>query len=328
VANPLDPFSIEELRAELILRSSMAPRFIKVASRNRARDLRPGLGGINSAEIVAELRAKQKAVYGEDDRIEIDAIAKEGVRKIADSVAAIFRAKDVIDNGDGTVSLPETTLASEYAAAGTPLCKSEPFQRQPSGAVCTAFLVGKDVMATAGHCLDESNMKARRLVFGYRMRPDGTAVTTVQASDVYQATEILGRKEEDAGADWAVVRLDREVTGRTPLTVRQSGKVDDGQSLFVMGHPIGLPLKYAGSAAVRRNKPADFFIANLDTFGGNSGSPVFNATTLAVEGILVRGEQDFVPKGECLVSLVCPVQGCSGEECTRITLISALLEHH
>ncbi|NKC16754.1 MAG: hypothetical protein GKR94_32545 [Gammaproteobacteria bacterium] len=55
-----------------------------------------------------------------------------------------------------------------------------------------------------------------------------------------------------------------------------------------------------------RNTHEDYFVANLDPFGGNSGSPVFNADTLTVERILVRGEQDFAPMDGCFVSMVCP----------------------
>ncbi|WP_420540401.1 S46 family peptidase (plasmid) [Paenibacillus polymyxa] len=52
------------------------------------------------------------------------------------------------------------------------------------------------------------------------------------------------------------------------------------------------PIKsgFAVGAAVRDNPPNAFFVANLDTYGGNSGSPVFNSDTHEVEGILVRGE--------------------------------------
>ena len=50
-----------------------------------------------------------------------------------------------------------------------------------------------------------------------------------------------------------------------------------------------------------------------------SGSPVFNSDTHEVEGILVRGETDFVTQGSCRVSLVCPSSGCRGEDCTRTT---------
>jgi hypothetical protein len=74
---------------------------------------------------------------------------------------------------------------------------------------------------------------------------------------------------------------------------------------------------------VRDNTPVPFFAANLDTYGGNSGSPVFNATSGTVEGILVRGENDFVSNGSCYVSLVCPTTGCRGEDVTRSTVWSS-----
>ena len=69
-----------------------------------------------------------------------------------------------------------------------------------------------------------------------------------------------------------------------------------------------------------------FFVANLDTYGGNSGSPVFASDTNRVEGILVRGETDFeqTPAG-CQISLVCPTSGCRGEDITRTTQFSSLV---
>ena len=70
---------------------------------------------------------------------------------------------------------------------------------------------------------------------------------------------------------------------------------------------------------MRTNTADGYFVANLDTYGGNSGSPVFNSDTHEVEGILVRGERDFVQAGGCTVSLVCPDTGCRGEDCTRVT---------
>ncbi len=93
----------------------------------------------------------------------------------------------------------------------------------------------------------------------------------------------------------------------------------------MIGHPVGLPTKFAGEAVVRSNQQSAFFVANLDTYGGNSGSPVFNSDTHEVEGILVRGETDFVPQGGCNVSLVCPTSGCRGEDCTRTTEFSNLV---
>ena len=72
-----------------------------------------------------------------------------------------------------------------------------------------------------------------------------------------------------------------------------SGKVKTAQGVYVIGHPCGLPLKYVPDAEVRENAAASFFVANLDTYGGNSGSPVFNAQNNKVEGILVRRGDGF-----------------------------------
>ena len=61
-----------------------------------------------------------------------------------------------------------------------------------------------------------------------------------------------------------------------------------------------------------------FLVANLDTYGGNSGSAVFNATDGKIEGVLVRGEMDYVFKNGCRISNVCATDACRGEDVTLI----------
>jgi hypothetical protein len=203
------------------------------------------------------------------------------------------------------------------------LCNGERFRDQPVGAFCSGFLVAPDIIATAGHCVDTSNVTNTCFVFGFRMRNAVTAETTINDSDVYSGASIVGRQQN--GADWALVRLDRRVTNHRVVRIRRTGKIGDTQALHVIGHPVGLPTKFADGAAVRDNTPNAFFVANLDTYGGNSGSPVFNRDTHEVEGVLVRGETDFVPQGTCNVSLVCPDTGCAGEDCTRTTEFAQLV---
>lgn len=64
----------------------------------------------------------------------------------------------------------------------------------------------------------------------------------------------------------------------------------------------------------------EFFVANLDSFGGNSGSAVFNVTTEEVEGILVRGEADYKkkPGSSCGTPFKCKDDACRGEDVTYI----------
>jgi hypothetical protein len=142
---------------------------------------------------------------------------------------------------------------------------------------------------------------------------------------IFKGIGIITREEESTGADYALVKLDRPATGRTILKIRRKGKIANGQPVFVIGHPSGLPQKYAPGADVRSNSKPAFFTANLDTYGGNSGSPVFNEETGDAEGILVRGDTDFVRVGTCFVSNVCPTTGCRGEDVTRTTLFADLV---
>jgi len=238
----------------------------------------------------------------------------------ADGAVALFDASDVVDNGNGTSTLQTTNYGTTYN-----LCASEPFRTQPTGAFCSGFLVASNVVATAGHCVDTGNLAKVRFVFGFRMANANTANTVLSNGNIYRGVELLGRTLTSNGADWSVVRLDRAVLNHRITRVRFGGRIANNQAIHVIGHPSGLPTKYAPGANVRDNGPAAFFTANLDTYGGNSGSPVFDAQTHLVEGVLVRGENDYVLQGACWVSLACPATGCRGEDCTRTTEFASIV---
>jgi hypothetical protein len=65
-----------------------------------------------------------------------------------------------------------------------------------------------------------------------------------------------------------------------------------------------------------------FFRSNLDTFSGNSGAPVINIETGVVEGVLVRGSEDykFDITYECFRPKVCV--NCVGEDVTRSNIMT------
>ena len=263
---------------------------------------------------------RQKVVYGTDDRIDVFQMVPGRDLDDVDSVVALFNAGEIVDNGNGT-----STLSTQNFGTSNNLCAGEAFASQPVGAHCSGFLVGADLVATAGHCVNDGNVTNKRFVFGFRMRDAATAETVISNTEIYSGAAVVGRQEVGDGADWAVIRLDRPVTNHRIADIRRTGRIGDGQAVHVIGHPVGLPTKFAGGASVRDNSPAAFFVANLDTYGGNSGSPVFNSATHQVEGILVRGETDFVMQGSCNISLVCPSTGCRGEDVTRTTEFAQLV---
>jgi V8-like Glu-specific endopeptidase len=83
-------------------------------------------------------------------------------------------------------------------------------------------------------------------------------------------------------------------TNKTALPYRKKGKINTNAKLVVIGHPSGLPQKVSDDGQILNNKEEDFFVTNLDTFGGNSGSPVVDLNSGMIEGILVRGEEDYI----------------------------------
>jgi hypothetical protein len=275
---------------------------------------RDSLGGVDTASLVEAVKDNQKVIYGVDDRKDLFEISDPALLRDADCVVSLFRAGSIDDNNDGT-----STLRTVNFGASRNLCSGEAFREQPSGAFCSGFLVSRDIVATAGHCIDVGSVDQTRFVFGFMMIDSATAQTTISNGEIYSGVAIVGRVLDTSGADWALVRLDRGVTNHVIPNVRTSGRIPRNQAVHVIGHPSGLPIKVAGGANVRDNSPKTFFVANLDTYGGNSGSPVFNSDTHQVEGILVRGERDFVSADGCMVSLVCPTTGCRGEDCTRTT---------
>ncbi len=253
----LESFSLETLRAELTARTQLGVGLEKTLARvSSILEPNPDLEGHSVDEIVERILLVQKGIYGDDDREEIVNVSTQEIVENANAVAAIFKINDVVNNDNGTISLPTRTLGEKFEEQGVKLCSDEPFHEQPSGAICTAFLVKPDIIITAGHCLNKHNLHTRRFVFGYIVREDGKAVTTVSADNVYMGVEILGWEQDGGGPDWTAVRLDRKVEGIAPLKYRTTGKIEDNTSVYVIGHPIGLPKKFASSAEVTDNKAA------------------------------------------------------------------------
>ncbi|MGD9018575.1 MAG: serine protease [Desulfobacterales bacterium] len=311
--NAIIDYGPEEILSELQFREGSRKATAK------RRGARP-LAHVDSGHLVKALRDAQKLVYGVDDRIDMHQVTDPDILMRAEAVAALIDMVRLTDNGDGTSTLLTALYKNTHL-----LCEGERFRNQPVAPHCTGFLVAPDIIATAGHCIQQNNLAQTRFVFGFRMMSDSDARTVIANENIFRGIAILDREEVSTGADYALVRLDRAATGRPVLAIRRSGKIGDAQSVFVMGHPSGLPLKYAPGATVRDNADANFFIANLDTYGGNSGSPVFNTDDGTVEGILVRGDTDFVRVGNCYVSNVCPTTGCRGEDVTRTNVFADLV---
>lgn len=269
---------------------------------------------------------KEKVVYGVDDRLDLfETINPLHARLAASTAAMIPNYKLEANLNDGKVGIKGSVLKSRG------ICEDARFAQQMTSASCSGFLVAPDLIITAGHCIrSEGDCSQNSWVFDFaKMTADQSETEfAVDESKVYRCKEIVARDlSRFSKNDFALIRLERPVADRTPLTVRTEGRIEDQTPLVIIGHPTGLPVKIADGAFVRRNDNDVFFVANTDSFGGNSGSAVFNSDTGVVEGILVRGEQDYVYDAGlgCRVPRVCDMDSCRGEDITRITNVKALM---
>lgn len=238
-----------------------------------------------------------KTISGEDDRRDIYAVQDSRIREWADSTCALVDASQLVDLGGGEFKLRTHAYTLSFAINGFPIslepCDGEPFAGQPVAANCTGFVIGDDLIATAGHCVDDAfNLDDVRFIFGFRMLNASEANTRFSADRIYSAVEVIAGSNELRADDFAIVRVDRPITapGAVPLPLRQVDAVPVGARVGVIGHPLGLPAKATfGASMVTGNDPdSQFFVTDIDAFGGNSGSPVFNADSGIVEGVLVR----------------------------------------
>ncbi len=263
-----------------------------------------------------------KVVYGEDDRLEPFEVNGRFF-ELSRSTAAMIPKLAMTEGRNDTYEIEYSPLTKRN------VCQDEKFADQGTPAICSGFLVAPDIIVTAGHCVDnESFCNDYYWVFDYALTSAGdNHYSTANKENVYKCKKIYAQELNNTTMmDFGIVILDRPVTNRNYLSINTNKRIEDRTPIVVIGHPSGLPTKIAGGARVRDNSNDIFFSANLDTFGGNSGSAIFNEKTGDVVGILVRGENDYVndKDRECQVVNKCADSDCRGEDVTRIENIRQL----
>ena len=273
-------------------------------------------GLINKVRKEGIEKNRTRGVWYTDNRMDCFGIKDDKVRKNIDSVAAVMLTDNLSEEKKGIFEIKVKNYGEVFN-----LWDGEIFRNQPisAGPMCTGFLVEKDVIATAAHFIKGKNVKDLRFAFGYRMLSPKSPVIRIPKKDIYEGIEIkdhvLSRSD---GTDYALVKLNREVECRELLKLSPD-EISKTCEIYILGHPCGLPLKYAPGAKVRHFNDISF-AADLDVYMGNSGSPVFNSETHEVIGMLVRGDtQDFRWTGKGWASVVYPNRKikASVPQCTR-----------
>ena len=262
-----------------------------------------------------------QVIYGEDNRRDLFEVKDEDWLQRALAVALVIK-KNRMEEANKGFFISKKSYGEKWR-----LCGDEAFFDQPvADGFCTAFLVEPDTVATAGHCISQESCAGVNFVFGFSLYSQEDSPVFIPKEDVYSCRDVVV-SVNTTGEDFALVKLDREVKDIPPLELNAKKSLSKKTPLAVIGHPSGLPTKFSDGAFVR-NIEKDYFQANLDTYRGNSGSPVFNLKTKKVEGVLVRGETDFRydSSSNCYRSLICENKACRGEDATKVDSLLPFLE--
>lgn len=273
--------------------------------------------------LLAAGRTYGPRVYGEDGRTDVGADTTRVDPKVRANMAAtalVINSSHLTHDQEKRQWMLETVTFREEGA-----CSCERFNNQKCvyrDAACTGFLLDRRHVITASHCITERRLLGlRRFVFGFYDLQEGEGTVAFPEAYVTQGRDIIYRSDpcDARDPDFVIVRLENEI----PIlpSTRSTERLEEDDPVYVIGYPIGLPAKYAPGAEVRRNDAqAAHFVANIDGYEGNSGSPVFN-NDHEVVGIHVRGVLAMADPCGCWTSTWCPEKGCKGEDITRIEFV-------
>jgi V8-like Glu-specific endopeptidase len=265
----------------------------------------------------ATSRVTPQGIFGEDNRQEIFSVSADW-QEISNSIAGKVTAEHI------------TNHQSYWQLEGVPLkrrvCPATRFADQVTVPNCSGFLVKPNILVTAGHCMTKpEDCSQNYWVFGYALKNETDLIyQKVNPEQVYRCKSVLASRQEGFGAvDYAIIELDRPVTDRKPLTLGFHTPIQTGQTVAMIGHPSGLPMKLTDGASILNIKDNDRTIeTDLDLFHGNSGSPVIDVNSKEVIGITSNGHADYTKDQEklCKTPILCkPESNCHLSAASRIT---------
>jgi S1-C subfamily serine protease len=149
------------------------------------------------------------------------------------------------------------------------------------GVFCSAVLITPQHILTAAHCITELGPnEVVKVAFDYLENNQ-----IYDSSQIYQfsSKDILDTEWRRGVYDYALIRLDRPVENREPVAVNLSENPQEGDKIFALGFPYGLPMVFNSGTVLKQafNKKPEInnyttIKADLDLFPGNSGGPTFD----------------------------------------------------
>ncbi len=282
------------------------------------------LSGLKDIDLLRQrLKYGKKLFYGKNDVTAVPSfsVLPAGVRNSAKCVCAIIDTNFMKKNGDGYVLL--SGCLQDKKPLGLELCTNEKFLTEITPCNGTGWAFKSNAIITAEHsALTIDKAQQYYYVFGLI---ENTSNVFIPASRVYKAKAMIEKKVEDKDYDFSIIQLDKTIDPDLIGILKESTQLTTEDTLYMLGHPNGLPIKYTPNGLIF-SVTSSSITTNLDAYKGNSGSPVFNSKTHAIEGILIEGDTDFEPSEEgCAQSVSyitkAPEKDTNGEIILRLITI-------
>lgn len=190
---------------------------------------------------------------------------------------------------DSTLPRPDSvckgSLLGSLAKSSTILRKS---RRQP----CTGVVISEDQFATVHHCLPfaendpKQTLENALVVVGQTQQAAAGELCFPRADvlEVVKRTRSDGPGENDVVAFQVVALGGTGSPGLTPPAICPEEKASG--TIEMRGHPLGLPQTKTTNGTVQVVRGKTGLRASIDSFSGNSGSPVFLQSEDCVVGLL------------------------------------------
>lgn len=210
----------------------------------------------------------------------------------------------------------------------------------------------KKYVITAAHVIFPPflnlNLSEIRFVKGFSVRAEDSKkgekhlfdrIITIPKDQVFKPIHPNLKRLEDFelssyGEDWAKIEIipedEREFSSNHIFLedddIESSDKILNKEyPVYGIGHGFGLPLKLSPCGKIVEDRKDGFFECSIDFFSGNSGTPVFDAFTHKLLGVLTRGKKDLYiekdkTRGEqSVIPGVLQEPMLAGEVCQKIT---------